>query len=532
MSEARIALLAPVVEVTLLEDRAHVTRRGRVALAEGQVTVAVDGVAPVLADKTATCRRVGTASDAGAVTVAAVRVERRARILAADKPADVAAIEAALIDAERARQGLQDTVSRLAGELALASQARELLLADAGEDAAWGQAAPERWASDLAALSEREARLDGEIADAQSRGDLLDEEIADLRARRAAAASSIGPGGDGDGDAAELAATLVVTLSVARPGDYELELGYVVPGACWRPAHAARLIEPGGAAGARVEITSEATIWQRTGEAWDDVALACSTERPSLGTAAPTLTSDVLRLRRKEAVVVVESRDEVVETVGPAPVRATAELPGIDDGGEARLLRVRGRAHVPADGRPHRFPLSTFETPAELALVLAAERAPAVIRRSRQANAAAQPLLAGPVDLVRRNGPAGRASILFVAPGARFDLGWGPEGDLRVHRAVEEKDEKEKLLSSWRSRRTRVELAVSNLGPAAHTVEVIERIPVSEIDKVEIELDGPPVPPARPDGEGFLRWTITVAPRSQERLSFAYRIKKHADVTS
>ncbi|MCA9687369.1 MAG: DUF4140 domain-containing protein, partial [Myxococcales bacterium] len=48
----QIAAELPVVEVTLLEDRALVVRRGVVELAVGRTQLRVDGVAPVLVDKT------------------------------------------------------------------------------------------------------------------------------------------------------------------------------------------------------------------------------------------------------------------------------------------------------------------------------------------------------------------------------------------------------------------------------------------------------------------------------------------------
>ncbi|MCP4660048.1 MAG: hypothetical protein GY856_31995, partial [bacterium] len=46
-----IVLDAPAAEVTLLEDRAQILRRGTVALPAGRVILRVADVAPVLSDK-------------------------------------------------------------------------------------------------------------------------------------------------------------------------------------------------------------------------------------------------------------------------------------------------------------------------------------------------------------------------------------------------------------------------------------------------------------------------------------------------
>src|ERR1043165_6100486 len=50
---------APITSVTVLEDRAAVSRRGKATLAAGQHRLVVERVAPVLADKTLTATAAG-----------------------------------------------------------------------------------------------------------------------------------------------------------------------------------------------------------------------------------------------------------------------------------------------------------------------------------------------------------------------------------------------------------------------------------------------------------------------------------------
>ncbi len=45
------------------------------------------------------------------------------------------------------------------------------------------------------------------------------------------------------------------------------------------------------------------------------------------------------------------------------------------------------------------------------------------------------------------------------------------------------------ILSSWTTPLHRTIVRVSNIGPEPHHIEVIERQPISEIDKVRIEHD-------------------------------------------
>ncbi len=109
--------------------------------------------------------------------------------------------------------------------------------------------------------------------------------------------------------------------------------------------------------------------------------------------------------------------------------------------------------------------------------------------RARRTTAARDRSWPGLFNLVRSSGLCGRTSIRYVAPGERFELGWGPDADLRVSREVEALDEKSRMLSSWAVRRTLVRVKLSNLGAEPRKLSVTERLPVSEIEKVRISVE-------------------------------------------
>jgi hypothetical protein len=186
-------------------------------------------------------------------------------------------------------------------------------------------------------------------------------------------------------------------------------------------------------------------VWQNTGEAWEAAELLLSTERPSLGKDPPLFANDWLTVQRKQEQLVVETREEDVHTAGlgaaPGAAQAMRTVPGIDDGGEAKVLRAASRATIATDGRPHCVPLFSFDADAKSELVMYPALAPLAIRKSTQPNGSSQPILAGPVDLVEESGYVGRTQVLFVAPGERFELGWGPDPGVRARRMVEEVEE-------------------------------------------------------------------------------------------
>jgi len=527
------ALAAPIVEVTVLEDRARVIRRGNAPLAAGQSTVVVRAVAPVLVDKTLTAR-----ASAGRVldvrcrrTLAPWRTRDDDGDGGAARSADAAELAARLEAAELEVARLDGDLAVLGRELAAIARLRAVALADLAGEAAWGRAA------DGAAAALR--RLDDQERTATARH--VEQRLGLERARRDLAALRA-RADEAQREAGRDQADLEIDLALDAPADVTLTIEYLVPGACWRPYHTATL------AGDQVTIATDACVWQNTGEDWREAALGFSTERPSLGAEPPRLHDDPVRIQRKSEQVVVEARDHDVDQTGlgaERPTQQAAQVPGVDDGGVVQTLRAPHPATVVADGRPYRVPVGAHTTTAELALVAVPERSPCVFARTRQSNGG-RPLLAGPVDLVRDSGYVGRTSILYVASHEKFEIGWGPDAELRLHRDERRSREEAGMLGSWSETRVRVAVRLSNLGERVRTVEVTERVPVSEIDKVEIRVGAPDEwsgrePEAAPDGvvqvveraiddDGLVRWRVDLPARDRRVVALEYHLRAHTSV--
>jgi hypothetical protein len=81
-----------------------------------------------------------------------------------------------------------------------------------------------------------------------------------------------------------------VELAVQAPGRVQIELGYLVAGAAWRPYHDARLDREHET----VDWASYAEIRQTSGEDWSQVELTVSTSDPNAGKTIPTLSPILL----------------------------------------------------------------------------------------------------------------------------------------------------------------------------------------------------------------------------------------------
>ncbi len=525
MSEPR-TVEAPLTAVTVLEDRASVTRRGSFPVTVGQQRIVIDRVSPVLADKTlaATCT---------GARVLDVRCERYVapwRDAADPRAYDVTALRADLtsIDAAReaalARASAGRAESEALGELASAAH-RDLAIA----------AARGVTVNDAAAAL---AALDAQDTAARGRAIAADREAEDLAAQRERVASRLARA---EAEAGEQAARLIVDLVAETAGEAAVTASYVVPGAAWRPYHRARLLRDTGS----LEWQTTACIWQATGEDWSDVELTCSLERPSLGVEPPALVDDVLTVRKKPDSVVVETREQEQQDTGLGAA-GPLQVPGIDDGGLGVSL-VAGHASVRADGEPHRIPVGSFTAKADIALVAIPLKSPWVHVRAKSSNTGSVPVLAGPVDLIMASGYIGRAEIGFVAPGEAFQIGFGPESDVRVHRAEWRDRDDAGLLGGWNVATVRVTIRLSNLGARTRDVTVTERVPISEVEQVQVVtsaadaflLDDDDQPggeritqiTARTiDDKGLVTWAVELPARARRAVTLEFKIKSQRGV--
>ena len=530
----------PVTAVTLLEDRAEVERQVRLDLAAGTHRLRLGPVTPLVVDHslraeflpegpataaeaddaTATATATATADDAAA-TVVDVRLVRLWTPPPPNAPGtDASALRHRIHDLTRSVQAAEAAEARAVSRLAVLEQLLGELHRDIGESVGAGLAEPERWAAEL---DQADA---AHTAQAEERR-LADRRLAELRAELSQAEAARDPAEE---PPPVLTAFVDIVVRAARPvTGAGLRLLHLVPCALWRPAYRATLSADGGS----LELESDAVVWQRTGEDWPEVRLALSTARTAQAAEPPAFTEDRLELvdrtPEERRTTEVDLREVQLQSVGPEQLPAGAlSLPGVDDGGEVRLLAVPEPVRVRADGRPHRVRLGTATLPARTEYLAAPELSPLVTLLARIRNGTGQALLSGPVELVRGSGFVGRGDLRFTAPGAEAELSFGSEDSFRVTRSVQESRDTTALTGRTVVSRT-VLLNLSRFarpGSEPVTVSVRERIPVSEIASVEVRLlkeRSEPVP-GSVDADGMVRYELLLGPDEHRVLNLAYEI--------
>ncbi len=491
----------PVCEVLLTEDRGMILRQGSIDWPGGAGTISVTGVAPVLVDAS-----LQVTTDVGGVGRVAIRrswagQDTTALAAAAQERRKDATTHAHTVNQRRIlRERTGGLFTTLAESISAAASA--------------GIGDAETWRVQLGQIHDRL------LARSEAESDAVDAaaEVAESLAQIAAAMESASAKW-------RLSARIEVALD-APAGPVQLSLRYLVPAALWRPSYRASL------SGDQVTFTAQATLWQRTGEDWPVVPVTLSTARPATGATLPPLHSDHLRLRDKTSAerktITAHTWDQSIQK---ASLSEEEGLPGVDDGGESRTLTVARPLAVPSTGRPHRADIAEETVSAVVRWRCIPEQSALVFREVTLSNPLPLPLLAGPVTLITDGGTCGIGEIPFVAPGESFPLSFGSEDDVTVRYSREAHVEERFALADHRWLNQRVELMSTRDAPLQ--IELILRIPVSELKQVEIILDRK----ARtsegmsgPDEQGFVRWTVNLPAGGVASRVVSFRIERASNV--
>ena len=509
------AIATTARRVVFFEDRAEVTRVGKATLTDGRQWVRLAGATILLDDRSVQARAL---SDR--VKVLSARVVRRLRGVSELNAEQTRDLQQAVRELEQRLHELEHDRARhdergdYLSELIQNWCATVATVPAPGDDSP-----PAEWARAWQALLTRDEDY------LKRRAELLDQ-ADDLRTELNRKRNELSAGA--------LQRTLFecfveVQVDASSMDEVELEVKYRTPCALWRPEHLARLNQDAKYPHAgEVEWTTWGVAWQRTGEDWGDVEVAFSTARPAQVADAPVLDDDRLSKRKKTAEerkqVVVQMREEQVKDTG---ARAEAEMPGVDDGGKPLEFAPKGKYSLPSNGQPTRVEIGRRVLKAGVARVLLPERAQTAFLKADANWEGEAPILAGPLRLARGGSVVGRSRAKFVSPGEKFETGFGPEDGVRCKRAVREERETAKLTGSQTISR-KVTLRLSNLGDSKRELEITERIPVSEIEGLEVKLtEGKDW---KQDQDGYLKRTVQLEPRANLTLDFSYEIKAKSNV--
>ncbi|WP_417258329.1 DUF4139 domain-containing protein [Celeribacter sp.] len=373
-------------------------------------------------------------------------------------------------------------------------------------------------AQTAAMIREQSSAARVEKAQAQARADALVEEIADAKAAVEAAKS----------DLARIAATdlshVTVTLHVEVPQEAEVsaDLIYPVNDAGWVPSYTARLDTVTG----EMQLERGVKAVQATGEAWFDVDLAFSTERPDRRTA-PSQVSPLIRrlfdpeeLRPVARTMAADSMDVqgvMAEEMAPPPMMTKSAAPQSYGLSLTYTLPSAQTLYSNADETTE-FALSTVEVAPDVTVraVPLYEATGYVVAEFE--NESGEVLLPGEMRMYRDGAFIGQSYIDTIAAGQDTELAFGAVDGIQVSRVVLTRNEGDRgMIRKSNEMESAVRLTVENLTDRAWPIEVVDRVSVAEQEDLKIEWTSTqePTEVSADDKRGVLTWAFDLVPSGE-----------------
>lgn len=191
-----------------------------------------------------------------------------------------------------------------------------------------------------------------------------------------------------------------------------------------------------------------------------------------------------------------------------------------------------GRLDVPSDGMLHRVSLTVAKGSSKTEFRAVPQRDPAVYRESILENPHDTPLLDGQVDVFLDGQFVSQTATSFVGSGGTLRIGLGEEDRVKVSRNARVSEESAGLLGGKREITHTVDIELRSGLPFEAKVELLDRIPVTDDDDIDIKFVSSDPPASDYDQldrelkiRGGKKWLVSLDPGDKRTVTFQYAIK-------
>lgn len=538
---AEVAAVSRIDVVTVFPMGAEVVRVAKVQLEKGEHTILFQDLPAGAVE--GSIRVEGTAS--GKLEIGSVDTRR---LFVPQAGGEAAETERRQIEIEI--ESLRDDRARLDAQVQGAETQKQLITnltqlptrpapqagADRGED----------WTAILALIAAGSAEAQRSIQDAQLRIRETDRKIEDLEKKL----SEIAP----EKTERTEAKVFVVAQSALEA---DITVRYQVAHASWTPLYDVRLATGAKTVAPKIDLSRRASISQRTGEAWDNVAVTLSTTRPAAGASAPELRPLIVdfepppmppprpemsmapapmaagRAADAEDAVVAQSAQEEDrrDEDGLGGVRfkkaAVVERPAeVVQAPFHALYAVPGRLTVPETGEAKRVQLGAETLEPQLTVRAVPKVDPKAYLYAKFNLSKGSPLLPGAASLFRDGTFVGTGRLPMLSPGEEHELGFGVDDLVRVRHAIsEEKRGETGLISTSRTDSRNFLISVKSMHERAIALAVFDQVPVSANQDIKVEMTGrDPTKQNVDDKRGVVVWEGKLEPDQEQTIEFGYRV--------
>ena len=290
-----------------------------------------------------------------------------------------------------------------------------------------------------------------------------------------------------------------------------------------------------------IELLTYALISQSTGMDWENVYISLSTARPTISGQLPSIESWFLRPYQLD--------DRVKKSMEMPMYRAESDMVAASSIGEGELLvpveykgtsvtfHVPKKVSIPSGTSREKALISEEKLAGQFSYKAFPKESPFVYFNVNIENKLDIPLLPGEVNIFIEGSFSGNSAISYIPPGEDFDVSLGIAENVKVQRELIKKFRDETLIAAIPSSKiaTKYEykIIVENFQDTESLCYIFENIPVSEDDRIKVNIDKISKEPELKDWhdkEGVWVWEFMLEPEEKNEISFIYSIVHPRDM--
>lgn len=321
---------------------------------------------------------------------------------------------------------------------------------------------------------------------------------------------------------------LSVAVSAAEAGEETVTVTQYVGNASWQPVYDLNLTRMDGD---KLVVNRSVLVTQYTGEDWDGVALTLSSSRPSEQAAPSQLWPELRSIgpevsederARKSMTGGAEMDMAYVAEAAPAPITA-----GMGYEGDTVVYNYPEAVTVATGAENLRLALDSLDFAPVVEAVAVPRLDKTAFVMASFTNASEEPLLPGQAMLFREGVLVGSTWLDVIASGVETDVGFGAIETLTVKREMPKRAGGETgVFTSANQQTESAVITVENTGAEAWPVRILDQVPYSEQDDLEIEVTASPeATETDVDGQrGILAWEFDLSAGGKETITLEHAL--------
>ncbi len=337
-----------------------------------------------------------------------------------------------------------------------------------------------------------------------------------------------------------------VTVQAQKDLSGSMTVSYFVSNASWSPSYDIRVKN----INSPVELTMKGTVYQNTGEDWENVKLTLSTNNPYKNKVKPELSvwyinyynpnigyykdangrNKKARIAQKNAVTLSEvSVNETTDSYSPpapAAVRSTNYTVKTQTMANVEY-RIDLKYSIESDNRAHLVAVNQQNIKAEYIHYL-------VPKYDKESYLVAQlvdweelDLLPSKANLYYEGSYIGESRINPTANDTLY-ISLGNDRNVRVKRVKDKEKSRDKVFSNRKSTTVSYDLFVKNMGTKNYKIVVEDHLPVSKDKSIVVTLESKSRARFN-EKTGMMVWKFNLKGKGTKKLNYTYKVEYDND---